>query len=167
MGALLFCEMSRIFEAIHVHGQDCWTLFDTGARNTYVIPKIASHLATSKVDRPFRTALGGGVQGVGLSKVNILKSANAEKQRVIQKRWLNWFIPPPKEATEMALLEAEVEGRRISTHAMVIDGIGNDEDGAPIEILFGALAMQQWGIRLIPEKEMLDLSHYPEGFLEF
>ncbi|MFQ5629271.1 MAG: hypothetical protein ACE5I1_10960 [bacterium] len=159
--------MGRIRQTIQVHGQDCGTLFDTGARNTYITAKIASHLATSKVDRPFRTALGGGIQGVGSSKVNILKSANAEKQRVMQKRSLNCFIPPPKETTETALLEAEVEGRRISTHAMVIDDIGNDEDGAPIEILFGALAMQQWGIRLIPEQEKLDLSHYPEEFLEF
>jgi len=27
--------------------------------------------------------------------------------------------------------------------------------------------MQQWGIRLIPEEEKLDLSHYPEQFVEF
>jgi len=72
-----------------------------------------------------------------------------------------------KETTETALLEAEIEGRRISTHAMVIDEIGNDDNGAPIEILFGALAMRQWGIRLIPEQEKLDMSHYPEEFVEF
>jgi hypothetical protein len=125
--------MGRIRQAIQVHGLNCWTLFDTGARNTYVVPKVASLLTTSKVDRPFRSALGGGI----------------------------------KEAKEMALLEADVEGHRISTHAMVIDHIGNDEEGTPIEILFGALAMQQWGIRLIPESEKLDLSHYPDEFLEF
>lgn len=50
---------------------------------------------------------------------------------------------------------------------MVIDRIGTDEEGKPIEILFGALAMQQWGIRLVPETETLDLSHYPSEFLEF
>ena len=27
--------------------------------------------------------------------------------------------------------------------------------------------MQQWGIRLIPEQEKIDLSHYPTEFLEF
>jgi len=27
--------------------------------------------------------------------------------------------------------------------------------------------MQQWGIRLIPDEERLDLSHYPEEFVEF
>jgi len=67
----------------------------------------------------------------------------------------------------LAFLEAEIEGRLVFTHAMVIDEIGSDEDGALIEILFGALAMQQWGIRPIPDEERLDLSHYPEEFLEF
>jgi hypothetical protein len=38
----------------------------------------------------------------------------------------------------------------------VIEDIGKDEDGKLIEILFGALAMQQWGIRLNPAEEKLD-----------
>jgi len=50
---------------------------------------------------------------------------------------------------------------------MVVDEIGTDEDGRAIEILFGALAMRQWGIRLIPDEEKLDLSHYPDEFVEF
>ena len=125
--------MGRIRQAIQVRGRGCWALFDSGARNTYIVPTVALLVPTSKVDQPFRSALGGSV----------------------------------KEAKEMALLEAEVEGHRISTHAMVIDNIENDEDGTPIEILVGALAMQQWGIRLIPEQEKLDLTHYPEEFLEF
>jgi hypothetical protein len=41
------------------------------------------------------------------------------------------------------------------------------EDGNPIEILFGALAMQQWGIKLDSPEEKLDLSNYPEEFVEF
>ncbi len=70
-----------------------------------------------------------------------------------------------KETNTAALLEAEILGHAISTHALVIETIGNDEDGTPIEILFGALAMQQWGIR--PLEARLDLSHYPEEFVEF
>jgi len=65
-----------------------------------------------------------------------------------------------KETDTGALLEAEIEGRAIQTHALVIDEIGK-------EILFGALAMQQWGIRPIPDEERLDLSHYPDEFIEF
>jgi hypothetical protein len=125
--------MERIRQMITVDGRECWTLFDSGARNTYLVQSVSSLLTTSKVKKPFRSAIGGEV----------------------------------KESTETALLEAEIEGKRISTHAMVIDEIGNDENGIPIEILFGALAMQQWGIRLIPEQEKLDLSHYPEELIEF
>ena len=114
-------------------GRTCWTLFDTGARNTYVIPAVAKVLKTSVTPGTIRTNLGGAV----------------------------------KETNTAALLEAKIQGRPISTHALVIDEIGKDEDGAPIEILFGALAMRQWGIRPIPDEERLDLSHYPEEFVEF
>jgi hypothetical protein len=125
--------MGRVFQAIQIGGRDRWTLFDTGARNTYVVPDVARTLTTSQRERPFRSALGGHV----------------------------------RESRQTALLEGQVEGRPISTHAMVVDEIGNDENGTPIEILFGALAMQQWGIRPVPDEEKLDLSHYPEEFVEF
>ena len=125
--------MGRIRQTIQVRGRDCWTLFDSSARNSYIVPAVASLVPTSKIDQPFRSRLGGSV----------------------------------KESKETALLEALVEGHRMSFHAMVIDDIGNDDDGTPIEILMGALAMQQWGIRLILAEEKLDLTHYPEEFLEF
>jgi hypothetical protein len=125
--------MGRIKQTIKVDGQECWTLFDTGARNTYVIPSVARVLSTSPTPRTIRTALGGGV----------------------------------KETNTEAFLHAEIEGRPISTYALVIDEIGRDEDDKPIEILFGALAMQQWGIRPVPDEERLDLSRYPDEFVEF
>lgn len=125
--------MGRTCQMISIDGRECWTMFDTGARNTYVVPEVATLLTTSKLKKPFRSALGGKI----------------------------------KETTETALLEAVIDGCRISAHAMVIDEIGSDENGIPIEILFGALAMQQWGIRLIPDEEKLDLTHYPEEFVEF
>ena len=125
--------MGRIRQTIKVDGQECWTLFDTGARNTYVTPSVAKVLKTSTMPRPIRTALGGEV----------------------------------KETNTATVLQAEIQGHSISTHALVLEEIGNDEDGKPIEILFGALAMQQWGIRPVPDEERLDLSHYPEEFVEF
>lgn len=118
---------------IAVDGRKCWTLFDSGARNTYVIPSVAEVLTTSATPRTMRTALGGGV-----------KATNTE-----------------------AVLHAEIDGHAISTYALVIDNIGKDEEGKPIEILFGALAMQQWGIKLDPAAEKLDLTHYPDEFVEF
>ena len=125
--------MGRIRQTIKVDGQECWTLFDTGARNTYVIPSVAQILKTSKMTHAYRAAIGGEV----------------------------------KETNTAALLEAEIEGHPITTHALVSNDIGRDEDGKPIEILFGALAMQQWGIRPVPDEERLDLTHYPEEFVEF
>ncbi len=125
--------MGRIRQMIKVDGRECWTLFDTGARNTYVVREVAQLLPTSKIPHPFRSALGGQIV----------------------------------ETDTMTHIDAEVEGRLISTHAVVVDKIGQDEEGKPIEILFGALAMQQWGIRPVPDEEKLDLSHYPEVFVEF
>jgi hypothetical protein len=125
--------MGRVREHIRVKGKKCWTLFDTGPRNTYVVPAVAALVVTKKLSKPFRSALGGKVQ----------------------------------ETTTGAFLEAQIQKHKVFTHAMVIDEIGKDEDGKPIEILFGALAMQQWGIRLIPDGERLDLTHYPKEFVEF
>ncbi len=125
--------MGRVRENIDVKGQQFWTLFDTGARNTYVVPSVAAQLVKTKLEAPFRSALGGSV----------------------------------KEAQEQAILEAKIHGHRVAALAMVIDRIGKDEDGKPIDILFGALAMQNWGIRPVPDEERLDLSHYPEEFVEF
>jgi hypothetical protein len=126
-------EMGRIRKIIRVDGREAWTLFDSGARNTYVVPEIAELLTTTKLPQPTQTRLGGEI----------------------------------KVSTMAAVLVGEIEAKPFHTEAMVIDRIGTDEEGKRIEVLFGALAMQQWGIRLIPEKEELDLSHYPLEFLEF
>lgn len=125
--------MGRIRQMIAVDGRKCWTLFDSGARNTYVIPEVASLLKTSATPRTVRTALGGTI----------------------------------KETNTEAVLHAEIEGHSVATYALVLPHIGNDEDGKTIEILFGALAMQQWGIKLNPSEEKLDLSNYPEEYVEF
>jgi hypothetical protein len=67
----------------------------------------------------------------------------------------------------VCILEGRLERKPIDTEAYVIEDLGLDERGRPIDLLFGALAMQKWGIRLIPEEERLDLTHYPREFLEF
>jgi hypothetical protein len=125
--------MGRIREFIQVNGKKCWTLFDSGARNTYVTPEVAAHLVTTQLPKALKSALGGGV----------------------------------KRASRAAILLARVERHTISTNAYVIDEIGHDEDGKAIDILFGALAMQQWGIRLLPKEERLDLTHFSKEFVEY
>jgi hypothetical protein len=125
--------MGRVREYIKVNGKKFWTLFDTRARNTYVVPRVAKQLVTADLQKPFRSSLGGGV----------------------------------KEAKQTAVLEGSIQGCHIATLAMVIDEIGKDEGGKPIDILFGAVAMQNWGIHPIPHQEKLDLSNYPKEFVEF
>ena len=125
--------MGRVCELIKVDGRECWALFHTGVRSTYVVNAVADKHGTVQTPHPIRTVSGGSV----------------------------------KETTRTALLQAEVQGHLVSTQALVVDEIGKDGDGRRIEILFGALAMRQWGIHPVPDEDRLDLSHYPEEFAEF
>lgn len=65
------------------------------------------------------------------------------------------------------LLTCLVEGLPIRVKARVLKEIGNDEKGKRIEVLIGALAMEEWGITPIPSEERLDMTHYPREFVEF
>jgi len=125
--------MGRIFQMIKVDGREFWTLFDTGAKNTYVVPAVARLMTRRKMAGVFRSAIGGKA----------------------------------RKSDTMVLLEAKVQGHLIGTRALLVDDIGEDENGKPIEILFGALAMQEWGIRPIPDEERLDLTRYTRTFVEF
>lgn len=125
--------MGRIFGTIQVNGKRCRTLFDSGARNTYISPAAAEGLPSKRLAIPRAAGLGGKV----------------------------------RHAAEICVLAGTLEGKRIEMEAYILDEIGLDDDGRPIDILLGALAMQKWGIRLIPDEERLDLSNYPEVFTEF
>jgi len=125
--------VGRVRLNIKVKKRPCWTMFDTGSRNTYVNRDVAKLLVTSKAAEPRKVGLGGAVRTI----------------------------------TRTAILEARVDGHTVDTHAYIVDDIGKDEDGKPIEVLFGALAMQQWGIRVVPAEERLDLTHYPTEFVEY
>ena len=59
--------MGRIREYIRVNGKKFWTLFDSGARNTYIVPAVASHLATTKLPKPFKSAMGGKVRKTAMA----------------------------------------------------------------------------------------------------
>ena len=73
----------------------------------------------------------------------------------------------PHTLREMCLLRATVEGYGVEGDAYVIDALGRDDQGRAIEILVGALMMQKWCIRLIPDEERLDWTYYPFAFNEF
>ena len=125
--------MGRIRKDIDVEGRHCWTLFDSGARNTYIVRDIAVDLPMFELRNPQLVNLGG-------------RSHNVQND---------------------CRLECVIEGFNILTHARVLKEIGTDEDRNRIEVLIGALTMQEWGIRLNMEEEQLDMSHYPIEFIEF
>jgi hypothetical protein len=125
--------MGRIRRELDVDGRKCWTLFDSGARNSYILRRVTQGLPLLKLSDPRRTRLGGSEH----------------------------------ELREACLVPVELEGQSIEIQAGVLDEIGHDEDGKEIEILFGALAMQLWGIRLDLPNEQLDLTHFTTDFLEF
>ena len=125
--------MGRIREEIDVDGRKCWTLFDSGARNSYITRRAAGELNVLPLSEPTATRLGGSVHQI----------------------------------REACLVQARLDSHALHFQAAVLDDIGQDEDGRDIDILFGALAMQLWGIRLDPQNERLDLSHFTSEFLEF
>lgn len=125
--------MGRIKQNIEIGKQKYWTLFDSGAKNTYIISRRTTGLQIKELKATRSVALGGKDHSL----------------------------------TKLCILEAIIQGKSIETDAYLIDFIGKDEEGKEIEILFGALAMQQWGIRLHLEEEDIDMTHYPKEFVEF
>jgi hypothetical protein len=73
----------------------------------------------------------------------------------------------PHTLREMCLLRATIDGYPVEADAYVIDALGHDDAGRPIDILIGALLMQKWCIRPVPDEERLDWTHYPHEFEEF
>ena len=125
--------MGRIRTNIDINGRLCWTLFDSGARNNYILRNVAKGLVVFDLPVAKSTALGG-------------------REHKLEKA---------------CFVMAQVENHWIEFHANVIDEIGKDEDGREIDVLFGALAMQEWGMRLDLPNERLDFSRYTRDFVEF
>ena len=125
--------MGRIRRNIDILEKPHWTLFDSGARNTYIVKDATQGLHVQDLPTTLPSAMGGVVHQVRQS----------------------------------CLLHAEIDHKFVETHARIVDEIGKDEEGKRIEILFGALSMQEWGIHLDLPNERLDLTHYSTTFVEF
>ncbi|MBI4947076.1 MAG: hypothetical protein HY840_11825 [Bacteroidetes bacterium] len=135
--------MGRIRRNIEVNGKNYWTLFDSGARNTYVTNGVTKQLPVFDMPEPTDVSLGG-------------------KEHFIAK-FCNLVGKIVKDDNVIGVLE----NYSFFTHARVLDNIGKDEEGKFIEILFGVLAMQEWGIKLDVPGEKLDMTHYSKEFVEF
>lgn len=127
------CVMGRIRSEMEVYGRKCWTLFDSGARNSYIVRRAARALDLTKLPTPRETAFGGRTHQI----------------------------------KQVCVVPANVEGHPLEFQANVVDEIGVDEDGRPIDVLFGALAMQLWNIKLDLKNAALDFSHFTPDFVEY
>ena len=76
--------MGRIRRMIDINGRKCWTLFDSGARNTYIVPEVASRLITADLPRPTYTKLAGETKS---SSQAALLVGEVEGKLSIRKRW--------------------------------------------------------------------------------
>jgi hypothetical protein len=105
--------MGRIREFIKVNGKKYWTFFDTRARNTYVVPGVASLVATSKLPKPFKSALGAKVRKVTRTAALV---AQVEGYEV---------------AVTALVIDEIGTGRGSETHRGVVWGIGHAMGDTP------------------------------------
>lgn len=56
--------MGRVRKYVKVNGMDCWTLFDSGAENTYVVRQVAGRLERTRLPTAKKIRLGGTVHEV-------------------------------------------------------------------------------------------------------
>jgi hypothetical protein len=64
VGGGTLISMGRVRTNVRVGRRNYWTLFDTGARITYVIPSVARGLAKARLPSTLTAALGGAVRKV-------------------------------------------------------------------------------------------------------
>lgn len=103
----------------------------------------------------------------GARNSSITRDASGGLPRVHRKAREAAFGGKVHQVTEVCIVPADVEGRPLEFQASVVDEIGRDEDGRPIDVLFGAIAMQLWGVKLDVPNERLDFTHYSTDFVEY
>jgi len=68
---------------------------------------------------------------------------------------------------EACFIYGELQGKRLFCWALVVEELGLDEQNKEIDMLFGAIEMQRWNIKIDPMQERLDLSGFREEFIEY
>jgi hypothetical protein len=76
--------MGRIRQMLRVDGREAWALFDSGARNTYVVPEAAALLTTTKVPSATHIRLGGETK---TSTVAAVLVGEIEARRSTPRPW--------------------------------------------------------------------------------
>ncbi len=125
--------MGRIFDTLVVGKRRFYTLFDTGAKHSFVSREAARAGKRTEVRGRILVAIGG------------------RRHRIAQ----------------VCVIEGTLRKKPVFLQAFVLPEIGDDADGRAIDVIFGVRAMQDFGIRLDPAEECVDMGSYRSTFVEF
>jgi hypothetical protein len=95
------------------------------------------------------------------------QSAKGLPRRTLKFPRPGTFRGKPRLATEICLLAGKLDGNDLDLMAYVLDEVGVDDHGRPLDLLVGVLGMREWNIVLVPDEGRLDLSHFTKEFIEF
>jgi len=120
--------MGRILQEIDVRKKKLLTLFDSGSDITYVT----------------KDALPEGIHC----------------ERIPER--MAHLASQTHKITKSCILPVKLDGQAFAIQAFVVDSIGGGrkipEAGRKIDILFGAIMMEEWDIKLDPKGKKLDMS---------
>ena len=120
--------MGRIVRELSVKDKKLLTLFDTGSDITYI----------AKNSLP---------KGIHCESIPARTSHLASQTHTI---------------TKSCILPVKLDGQSFAIQAFVVSSIGGGrrlpEAGRKIDLLFGAVMMEEWDIKLDPKKKELDLT---------
>ncbi|MCL0094964.1 retroviral-like aspartic protease family protein [Dehalococcoidia bacterium] len=68
---------------------------------------------------------------------------------------------------QVCLVVGRLHGNPVDVTALVVKDLGDDEWGKPINLLFGAEAMEVWNVKIDPKDHKLDLSLMRKEFVEY
>jgi len=125
----------RIYDRIVVSGESLYTLFDTGAWNSYITRAAAYRckLKLRGLNKALRVGLGG------------------------EKRLLR----------EHVSLEGSLRRHSFHLEPYVVDELGHGDEDRKIDLLFGLLAMEQWGVQPDVRNKRIDLTYFTKDFIEY
>lgn len=125
----------RIYDQVIVKGKPLFTLFDSGAQDSYITREAAKklNLKPQRIAHSYGVGLGG-------------------KKRIIKE-----FVP----------LDGILHGFTFIIFPLVVDDLGKTRNGETIELLFGILAMEKWGVELDIKGKKVDTRHFAKDFTEF
>ena len=120
--------MGRIIQEVEVNRKKLLALFDIGSDITYII----------------KSALPEGIKCLRIPERKANLAAQTHK------------------ITKSCILLIKMNGQKFAIQAFVVDSIGGDrklpEANRQIDLLFGAVMMEEWDIKLDPKRKKLDMA---------